>query len=497
MTHYLVAKTGRRWTTLTVDGQPAALVDTSARQWFNATPSGKASTVPLADVAILDIVRQLPELAPHLPGYLVDRAAAAAAKAAAELVGETAEIRTDIVRDQLDRAAAAALDAGDAAPAQQQDGRALSAEVLALVHAAPLVDRTEVDRTTGAFRAPEKFVHIDKATRAVLLAAGPPADGPVVLVMLYANCAIVGPFNSPQAARDWWDVDYNRLAGRAAYAIVPAMTASGFSMPDHAASAQIEAWLGRHAGRPFGEALAVDHAEARVQNLIQGRATLLPHHGDQAFLKAVERMCSAFGLDPQPWAAAAAATFADDFCPAGQVDRATHARLVEVVTAGGHTDQEIAAAYAAHSDAVAAARLPWAADQAVADGAEPVEVEGWADISAGPLYPAGTPEHAGYATELRGELSKWASGENPYPYAVPVVHDFVAGKDGCCDAWVATGAPPLTGAVQCGHVENVPRHGMPGPRLAEWPADGGTPTVPQEHAERLDAAIGAQLPPRT
>jgi hypothetical protein len=33
-----------------------------------------------------------------------------------------------------------------------------------------------------------------------------------------------------------------------------------------------------------------------------------------------------------------------------------------------------------------------------------------------PLYPAGTPEYAAYADELRIELDKFAAGEPPYPY---------------------------------------------------------------------------------
>jgi hypothetical protein len=33
-----------------------------------------------------------------------------------------------------------------------------------------------------------------------------------------------------------------------------------------------------------------------------------------------------------------------------------------------------------------------------------------------PRYPAGTPEHTAYATELKQELRKFAAGEDPYPY---------------------------------------------------------------------------------
>jgi hypothetical protein len=33
-----------------------------------------------------------------------------------------------------------------------------------------------------------------------------------------------------------------------------------------------------------------------------------------------------------------------------------------------------------------------------------------------PRYPAGTPEHEAYATELKQELRKFAAGEQPYPY---------------------------------------------------------------------------------
>lgn len=36
-----------------------------------------------------------------------------------------------------------------------------------------------------------------------------------------------------------------------------------------------------------------------------------------------------------------------------------------------------------------------------------------------PRYPAGTPEHETYAAELRTELTKWAAGEEPYPYSTP------------------------------------------------------------------------------
>lgn len=36
--------------------------------------------------------------------------------------------------------------------------------------------------------------------------------------------------------------------------------------------------------------------------------------------------------------------------------------------------------------------------------------------SDGPRYPAGSPEYAAYAAELKQELRKFATGEEPYPY---------------------------------------------------------------------------------
>lgn len=33
-----------------------------------------------------------------------------------------------------------------------------------------------------------------------------------------------------------------------------------------------------------------------------------------------------------------------------------------------------------------------------------------------PMYPAGTPEYETYASQLRAELTKFATGQDPYPY---------------------------------------------------------------------------------
>ncbi|GAA2533293.1 hypothetical protein [Pilimelia columellifera] len=44
------------------------------------------------------------------------------------------------------------------------------------------------------------------------LAAGEPATGPVYGVFTYVQTAVVGPFPSPQAARQWWAAPFNRLA---------------------------------------------------------------------------------------------------------------------------------------------------------------------------------------------------------------------------------------------------------------------------------------------
>jgi hypothetical protein len=96
------------------------------------------------------------------------------------------------------------------------------AAVLAVVHAAPLMAPTEVERPRGVVRHPSKFRDFDKATRAAILAAAAPMVGPVVLVIVHANCCVVGPFDSPEAARAWWHVEWNRLASSTPYALLPA-----------------------------------------------------------------------------------------------------------------------------------------------------------------------------------------------------------------------------------------------------------------------------------
>lgn len=39
-----------------------------------------------------------------------------------------------------------------------------------------------------------------------------------------------------------------------------------------------------------------------------------------------------------------------------------------------------------------------------------------------PEFPPGTLEHEAYAAELKTELGKWATGEDPYPYASPFAY---------------------------------------------------------------------------
>lgn len=129
-------------------------------------------------------------------------------------------IRTRVVRTQLDLVEAQALAVEERAPAQ--GAAPASAAVLAAVYAAPLVDPSEVERPTGVCRDPGKFVDFDRATRAAILAAAPPMFGPVVLVIVYGQCAVVGTFDSPDAAQAWWTVKWNRLAGKAPFAILPA-----------------------------------------------------------------------------------------------------------------------------------------------------------------------------------------------------------------------------------------------------------------------------------
>lgn len=48
-------------------------------------------------------------------------------------------------------------------------------------------------------------------------------------------------------------------------------------------------------------------------------------------------------------------------------------------------------------------------------------------------------------------------------------HAFAPGEDGCCDAWLLTGSPPLTGKVRCGNVREAPCHLQPAARTLIGP----------------------------
>lgn len=129
-------------------------------------------------------------------------------------------IRTRRVRSEFDAIERRFLAPETFTPAQ--GAAPVPAAVLAVVHAAPLMAPTEVERPRGVVRHPGKFRDFDKATRAAILAAAAPMVGAVVLVIVHTNCAVIGPFDSPEAARAWWHVEWNKLASSTPYAILPA-----------------------------------------------------------------------------------------------------------------------------------------------------------------------------------------------------------------------------------------------------------------------------------
>lgn len=158
------------------------------------------------------------------------------------------EIWAGVVRGKLDQIEAAALARGEApaAPVSMVPAEA-PAVAAAAIAAAPLVPRGEVERSTGAIRDPRKFVDWTAAVKAAVLAAPAPAAGPVVGVIVNMRCAVVGPFESPAAARDWWDVDYNRLRqGSAQFAIWPAPAAP---RPEPVRAVVAPGWHSEEAGQ--------------------------------------------------------------------------------------------------------------------------------------------------------------------------------------------------------------------------------------------------------
>lgn len=61
------------------------------------------------------------------------------------------------------------------------------------------------------------------------------------------------------------------------------------------------------------------------------------------------------------------------------------------------------------------------------------------DYTDPPKYHSGTPEYNAYATELRGELRLWATGQHPYEYDE---------ENGCGSCGRAN--PPIGCAINCG-----------------------------------------------
>lgn len=62
----------------------------------------------------------------------------------------------------------------------------------------------------------------------------------------------------------------------------------------------------------------------------------------------------------------------------------------------------------------------------------------------GPRYPAGTPEHAAYLAELRVELAKFSTGEDPYPYGA----EFRAHRDSLMDTADRWSDPDTADSIQ-------------------------------------------------
>jgi hypothetical protein len=143
-------------------------------------------------------------------------------KPISEMHPEDVAGRSRVVTAALDRAEAVALARPAPAPRQLVTDDQVPTDVLATVHAAPLITLDQLSRVTGAVRTPEKFVQFDNATRAAILAAPAPTSGPVVLVIVHTQCGVIGTFDSSDHARAWWGVEWNRLNGSAPYAILPA-----------------------------------------------------------------------------------------------------------------------------------------------------------------------------------------------------------------------------------------------------------------------------------
>jgi hypothetical protein len=86
----------------------------------------------------------------------------------------------------------------------------------------PLIPPTGVQRATGNLRDPAGSTYWPEHVAAAVLALPRPAAGRGVLVLVHSNAAVVGPFDSPDAAHAWWDADFNRLAGVARVTVLPA-----------------------------------------------------------------------------------------------------------------------------------------------------------------------------------------------------------------------------------------------------------------------------------
>jgi hypothetical protein len=157
-------------------------------------------------------------------------------QAIADMHPEDVAGRARVVGAQLD-AAAASTDVKPApipAPAGAGEPSEDLLDLLAkMLRAADIMAPPEVERSTGRVRTPHKFLSVPLALReprfgalspalADALARREPTDGPVYAVMAHVQSAIVGPFASPGEAREWWAADFNKLAGRARFVLLPA-----------------------------------------------------------------------------------------------------------------------------------------------------------------------------------------------------------------------------------------------------------------------------------
>ncbi|MEV4122913.1 hypothetical protein [Micromonospora sp. NPDC049645] len=171
-------------------------------------------------------------------------------------------------------------------------------ELPAAIASRPVAATSDVERSTGAVRAAAAIVNgLTDADLAAVLRMPPVESGPVHLVIVLPSmrrAVRVGPFGSPDAAREWWGVSWNRLAALpgATIVLVPA-------------SEQADA----------GRIVDVDQAEAEAHEIVtrsgespstspgdaeNARLDALSAAGDQAAEQLARETLAGMGYAPAP-----------------------------------------------------------------------------------------------------------------------------------------------------------------------------------------------------